>query len=355
MSTMRCANARSIGPTRMSRGIETNTATNAPIRPASRPTSAPSPGVIIVAVFCCSTYAATTPPQITHPQQHTLNRLTSGSADSTPMTTPPMSAGWPKLGLVVILTAEMRDELFALQEAQRVLQLHELNEQIVLGIDRRRVHRTLEVEREPLLDAVHVRALREVEKQRDVEDDRRREDAVAAEEVDLQLHRVPEPADEIDVVPPFLVVAARRIVVDPHHVAQVLVEIGIQLRLQDVVEHRFLALLLRFEGLRIVEHLAVAVAEDVRRVPALDAEETRLETRRDNRLDQRLAGLQVLAGEGRLRARRERDERRDVGREVRRRVRVRNPLADRRVRVHHARRDRRIVFFERALERLDCL
>src|SRR5690349_5718033 len=219
MSTICSANLRSIGPTRMSIGIETNTAMNAPVRPASRPTSAPSPGVIITAVFCCSTYAATRPPQITQPQQHTLNTFTSGSADSTPMRTPPMRAGWPKLGLIVVLTAEMRDQLFALQEAQSVLQLHELNEQVVLRIDRRRVHRALEVEREPFLDAVHVRAPGEVEKQRDVEDDRRGQDAVAAEEVDLQLHRVAEPADEIDVVPPFLVVAARRIVVDPHDMA----------------------------------------------------------------------------------------------------------------------------------------
>src|SRR4051812_9684130 len=102
----------------------------------------------------------------------------------------------------------MRDQLFAPEITQRVLQLHQLNEQIVLRIDRRRVDRALEVERQPLLDAVQVRALGQVEEQRYVEHNRRRENAVAAEEVDLQLHRIPEPADEIDVVPAFLVVSA---------------------------------------------------------------------------------------------------------------------------------------------------
>ena len=125
----------------------------------------------------------------------------------------------------------------------------------------------------------HARALREIEEQRQVEHDRRRENAVAAEEVDLELHRIAEPADQIDVVPAFLVVAARRVVVDPDDVAEVLVEIRIEVRLEDVVEHRLLALFLGLERLRIVEHLAVAVAEDVGRVPALDAEQARLQAR----------------------------------------------------------------------------
>jgi hypothetical protein len=59
------------------------------------------------------------------------------------------------------------------------------------------------------------RALREVEQEGEVEHDRRREDRVAAEEVDLHLHRVAEPAEQIDVVPALLLVAARRVVVDP--------------------------------------------------------------------------------------------------------------------------------------------
>ena len=78
--------------------------------------------------------------------------------------------------------------------------------------------------------------------------------------------------------------------------AEIFVELGIEVRLEDVVEHRLLALFLRLERLGIVEHFAVAIAEDVGRIPAFDAEQPRLQAGRDDRLDQRLAGLQVLAG-----------------------------------------------------------
>ena len=40
--------------------------------------------------------------------------------------------------LVVVLGAEVGDQLFAAQVAQRVLELHELDEQIVLGVQPRR-------------------------------------------------------------------------------------------------------------------------------------------------------------------------------------------------------------------------
>src|SRR5580700_260893 len=55
--------------------------------------------------------------------------------------------------LVVVLQPQMRDQFFALQMAQGVLQLHQLNEQIVLGIQARRSHWRLEVEAQPFLDA----------------------------------------------------------------------------------------------------------------------------------------------------------------------------------------------------------
>ena len=40
--------------------------------------------------------------------------------------------------LVVVLPSEVRDQFLAAHVAQRVLELHELNEQIVLGIEARR-------------------------------------------------------------------------------------------------------------------------------------------------------------------------------------------------------------------------
>src|SRR4051812_14805956 len=114
---------------------------------------------------------------MTHKQQQTLPTLISGSADKTPITRPPKNAGCPKAPLVVVLTAEMGDEFFALQVPERVLQLHQLNEQIVLRVQAGCVNGALEVERQPLLDAVHLGALRQIEEQRNVEHNRRGKDA----------------------------------------------------------------------------------------------------------------------------------------------------------------------------------
>ena len=220
----------------------------------------------------------------------------------------------------------------------------------MLGVHLRRVHRALEVEAQPLLHAVQAGAPREIEEQDEIEHHRRREDRVAAQEVDLHLHRVPEPPEEIDVVPAFLVVAARWVVVDAYLVNEVTVEIRVQLRLQDRVEHAQLRDLLRLERLGIVEHLAVAVAEDVRRVPAANAEHAALQARRDDGLHQRLSGLEVLARDGRSHLPRELPRRGEVDREVRRAVREGHTLLQQRPRVHLRVGDRGIALRERLLE-----
>jgi hypothetical protein len=55
-------------------------------------------------------------------------------------------------------------------------------------------------------------------------------------------------------------------------VIDVLVEVGVKLGLEDVLQHAELRLFLGLEGLGIVEDFAVAVAEDVGGVPAADAQ-----------------------------------------------------------------------------------
>ena len=75
----------------------------------------------------------------------------------------------------------MRDQILTLDISQRILQLHQLNEEIMLRVEAGRVHRALEVEREPLLNAAETDALRDIEEKRQVEHDRRRHDAVAAQ------------------------------------------------------------------------------------------------------------------------------------------------------------------------------
>src|SRR3989338_6369357 len=149
--------------------------------------------------------------------------------------------------VLVVLDAEVRDLLLAPQPAQRVLELGLLDEQVVLGLEPGGGHGALEVERQPLLDALHARALRQVREQRQVEHDGRRQDAVAAQEGHLALHRVAHPPEDVDVVPALLGVAARRIVVDPHLVEDVAVEVRVLARLEDVLQHTQLRLLLGLE------------------------------------------------------------------------------------------------------------
>src|SRR4051812_35875684 len=96
-------------------------------------------------------------------------------------------------GSVVVLKPEVGDELLAFQVAERVLQLHGLNEQIVLRIESRLGHGRFQIEAEPLLyaDATQLfAALRQVQEQNQVEHNGRREDGIAAEEVNLELHWV---------------------------------------------------------------------------------------------------------------------------------------------------------------------
>ena len=93
----------------------------------------------------------------------------------------------------------------------------------VLGVV---VHRALEEEAQEALDAVASGTSCEVAQENEVEAQRCCKDRVAAEEVDLDLHGVAHPAEDVDVIPTFLVVVARGIVVDAHLVVVAVVVIA---------------------------------------------------------------------------------------------------------------------------------
>ena len=182
----------------------------------------------------------------------------------------------------------------------------------------------------------------------------RREDRVPAEEVDLRSrHRVAEPPEQIDVVPALLRVAARRVVLDAHLVEDLVVEALVERGLQDRLEHAELRDLLALERVGVVEDLAVAVAEDVRREPARHAEEARLEAGRDDRLHEGLARLEVLAGDRHAALLGELPRGGEVDGQVRRAVRERHALEEAGPRVDLRVRDAGVVvreaLFERAL------
>ncbi len=60
---------------------------------------------------------------------------------------------------VVVLVTQVRDQFFAHHPAQRVFELHRLDEDVVLGVEAGGSLRALEIEAEPLLNAAEAGAL----------------------------------------------------------------------------------------------------------------------------------------------------------------------------------------------------
>src|SRR5574337_562671 len=88
-----------------------------------------------------------------------------------------------------------------------------------------------------LLNPPQPRPPRQIEEQHQIQHNRRRQNRIAAQKIHFDLHRVAQPAKNVDVVPALFVVAARRVVVDAHLVVNLAVQIGIQVRLQNIFEH----------------------------------------------------------------------------------------------------------------------
>src|SRR2546421_10694994 len=154
----------------------------------------------------------------------------------------------------------MCNQIFSAQVAQGIFEFHQLDENVMLRVKSGRGLRRLEVEGEPLLHAFHSGSLCQVEEEREVEDDGRGQDGIAAEEIYLDLHRIAEPAEDVYVVPALFVVSARRIIIDANDVREILVKLWIDFRLKNVFEHRELGLFFSLEGIWIVQDFAVSVA-----------------------------------------------------------------------------------------------
>src|SRR6516225_10750818 len=164
---------------------------------------------------------------------------------------------------VVVLLPKVCNQRLTHQPAQSVLQLHGLNEQIVLRVELGRSHRRLEVEAQPFLNAPQSRALREVQEQHQVQYNGRRQNRIATQKVHLDLHRVAKPSENVDIVPTFLVVAAWRIVVDPYLMVNLLVQIGVKIRLKNEFKRAELRFFLGLDRTRIFEHFAVAISQNI--------------------------------------------------------------------------------------------
>ena len=101
------------------------------------------------------------------------------------------------------------------------------------------VHGALEVEAHPGLNAAPFSAKGEVGTEYEVEHQGSGEDAVATEEVHLDLHAVilAHPTEDVEVVPSFLGITTRGIVIDAHLVEDVAIEFGLFLRLKNGVDN----------------------------------------------------------------------------------------------------------------------
>src|SRR6266498_115805 len=105
---------------------------------------------------------------------------------------------------VVILQSQMRDQFLPAHIAQRILQLHKLDEQVMLGIQVGGAHRALEVKRQPLLNsfARHFRAaLGKIKKEHQVENEGCGQDRIATQKVDLDLHGISQPPENVEIIP----------------------------------------------------------------------------------------------------------------------------------------------------------
>ncbi len=228
----------------------------------------------------------------------------------------------------------------------------------MLGIDAGGGVGILEVEAEPLLDAEAAQAGRagsEIHEEDEIEGEWCGQDGVAAEEVYLDLHRIAEPAEDIDVIPTFFIITTWRVIVNANLVVDVLVEVGVKLGLEDVFQNAELRDLFGFEGLGVVEDFAVAVAEDVGRVPAGDAEVADLEGGGENGLDEGLASLEVLAADWSVHLLRKLLQGGDVDGEVGCAVGEGNAFLEGGPGVHHRRRDAGVVFDQALLEGFEGL
>src|SRR5580693_1871257 len=165
----------------------------------------------------------------------------------------------------------------------------------MLGIKSRCGHRGLEIKTQPLLNAKTTKlgaTLRQVHEQNQVKHNRRGQNGIPTKKIHLDLHRVPEPPEDIDIVPALLVVAAGWVIVYADFMGEITVEIGVEFGLENVFEDRELGFFLGLERSGIFEHFAVAVAQDVGGEPSVEADHAGFEAGGEDGLNQRLAGFE---------------------------------------------------------------
>ena len=143
--------------------------------------------------------------------------------------------------------------IFASDHTKGIFESDVLNENIVL-LNVSLFHmRALEIKGEPFLNTRHAGTPGEIQKQGKIQDNRSRKNRISTQKVDLDLHFITKPSEDIDIVPAFLGVTARRIIIDPDFVVQITVQIRVKLRLKDRIENSCFRDFLRFKTVRVIK------------------------------------------------------------------------------------------------------
>ena len=177
----------------------------------------------------------------------------------------------------------------------------------------------------------------------DLQGQRGGQDAVLAEEIYLDLHLVAQEAGDVDVVPGLFIIAARLVVVDPHHVVLHRVP-------QAIGEHVALGVDLVLQALRLAQGLPVAVAEQVGAEPAFHVQGAGAQGGGQHGLEVGLPGFTVLAGYGHVPGGGQLAQGGHVGRHAGGKVPVGRTLLDAGVGVQHGGADGRVVRVQPGLE-----
>ncbi len=249
----------------------------------------------------------------------------------------------------------MGNEFFAHDVAKCVFVFCFLNEEVVFWIKAFADFRALEEEGEPFLNAVETATLSKIHAQSDIESDRSGEDGVTAEEVDLDLHGVSEPAEDINIIPAFFGITARRIVFDANFMAVMAVKFREGFSIEDVFDDGEFGDFFCFEGAWIIEDFAVAVSEDVCGEPAVEAEASSAQAGSDDSFHEGLTCFEVFTHDGDFFAKSEFDEGWCVDGEVGGTVCIGNVAGDSCIGVNHGRADARIIFLHGLFHGFDCL
>jgi hypothetical protein len=79
--------------------------------------------------------------------------------------------------------------------------------------------------------------LGKVGKKRQVKHNRRCQYRIAAKEIDLDLHGIVQPTENVNIVLAFLIIAVRGIIIDADLMIQFTIQIGVQVGPQNIFQH----------------------------------------------------------------------------------------------------------------------